>query len=97
MISAEVFSSYHMQYGHGISAVSSTPFSPPVDFHMTKWHNPAKKECTHILKGKCHKCKKWIPVKSLEDLEIKVKEIYWWKHAAACHQGTHIKGNDAFF
>ncbi|KAI6018143.1 hypothetical protein BKA83DRAFT_4318788 [Pisolithus microcarpus] len=88
---------YHMQYWHGISAVSCTPFSPPVSFRTTKRRNPGKRERTHIVEGKCHKCKKWIPVESLKDLEIKVKEIYWWKHAAACHQGTHIEGDDDFF
>ncbi|KAI6144335.1 hypothetical protein BKA82DRAFT_2388383 [Pisolithus tinctorius] len=88
---------YHMQYGHGISAVSSTPFSPPVSFRTTKRRNPGKRERTHILEGKCHKCKKWIPVESLKELEIKVKEIYWWKHAATCHQGTHIEGDNDFF
>ncbi|KAI6127083.1 hypothetical protein F5141DRAFT_371747 [Pisolithus sp. B1] len=88
---------YHMQYGHGISAVSCTPFSPPVSFRTTKRRNPGKRERTHIVEGKCHKCKKWIPIESLKDLEIKVKEIYWWKHAAACHQGAQIKGDDDFF
>lgn len=81
----------------GISAVSCTPFSPPVSFRTTKRRNPGKRERTHIVEGKCHKCKKWIPVESLKDLEIKVKEIYWWKHAAACHQGSHIEGDDDFF
>ncbi|KAG6333989.1 hypothetical protein ID866_5094 [Astraeus odoratus] len=28
---------------------------------------------------------------------VKVKELYWWKHAAACHKGTHIEGDDDFF
>ncbi|KAI6123004.1 hypothetical protein EV401DRAFT_2196124 [Pisolithus croceorrhizus] len=69
---------YHMQYGHGISAVSCTPFSPPVSFRTTKRRNPGKRERTHIVEGKCHKCKKWIPIESLKDLDIKVKEIYWY-------------------
>lgn len=102
-----MISSYHMQYGH----VSSTPFSPPVSYRTTKRRNPGKRERTHILEGKCHKCKKWIPVESLKELEIKVKEICWyvlmepvlgphwrrWKHGAAYHQGTHIEGDNDFF
>lgn len=26
-----------------------------------------------------------------------VKEIFWWKHAAACHQGSTIPGEDGCF
>ncbi|KAH7886641.1 hypothetical protein F5I97DRAFT_1022652 [Phlebopus sp. FC_14] len=88
---------YHLQYGHGISAASTRPFSPPVAFRSTERRNAGKHERTVILEGKCHKCKKWIPIESMKDVEIKVKELYWWKHAATCHQGTQIPGDDDFF
>ncbi|KAI6046949.1 hypothetical protein EDC04DRAFT_2529910, partial [Pisolithus marmoratus] len=76
----------------GISALSSTPFSPPT----MKQCNPAKRERTHILEGKCHKCKKWILAKSLKDSGINVLQFQYfsWKHAVACHQGTHIEDDD---
>ncbi|KAL4072006.1 hypothetical protein J3A83DRAFT_4238030 [Scleroderma citrinum] len=88
---------YHMQYGHGISAISYRPFSPPIDFRTTKRRDPAKHERTHILEGKCHKCKNWIPVECVKNIDVKVKEIYWWKHAAACHRGSYIEGDDDYF
>lgn len=59
----------------GISATSSGPFSPPIEFRTTERRNPAKHERTHILEGKCHKCMKWIPVESLKDMAIKVNFI----------------------
>lgn len=62
----------------GISATSHRPFSPPIDFRTTERCNPAKHERSRILEGKCHKCKKWIPVESVKDMDIKVKELYWY-------------------
>jgi len=56
----------------GISATSHRPFSPPIDFRTTERCNPAKHERSHILEGKCHKCKRWIPVESVKDMDIKV-------------------------
>ncbi|CCL98458.1 uncharacterized protein FIBRA_00456 [Fibroporia radiculosa] len=51
-----------------------------------------KQEKTEIIQGKCHKCLKWIAVEGIKDVPTKVKEIYWWKHAATCHQGSIIEG-----
>ncbi|KIJ19474.1 hypothetical protein PAXINDRAFT_7961 [Paxillus involutus ATCC 200175] len=80
-----------------ISSTSARPFSPPVAFRSTERQNPAKNERTKTIEGKCHKCKKWIPLESIKNIEVKVEELYWWKHAAACHQCTHIPGDDDFF
>ncbi|KAF8840438.1 hypothetical protein BDN67DRAFT_903536, partial [Paxillus ammoniavirescens] len=90
---------YHLQYGHGISSTSARPFSPPVAFRSTKRQNPAKNERTKTIEGKCHKCKKWIPLESIKNIEVKVcsPPLLRWKHAAACHQSTHIPGDDDFF
>ncbi|KAI6012243.1 hypothetical protein EDC04DRAFT_2579930 [Pisolithus marmoratus] len=92
---------YHMQYGHGmhIGSVIYSHFLPQLISARQSRRNPAKGERMHILEGKCHKCKKWIPVESVKDLEIKVLQFQYfsWKHAAACHQGTHIEDDDDFF
>ncbi|EIW77829.1 hypothetical protein CONPUDRAFT_75615 [Coniophora puteana RWD-64-598 SS2] len=88
--------SYHMQYAHGISATSARPFSPPTDFRTVKRSEASKREKTYIEEGKCHKCKKWVPIEGVKDVEVKVKELFWWKHAAACHQGQHIEGDDDY-
>ncbi|KAH7923591.1 hypothetical protein BV22DRAFT_984174, partial [Leucogyrophana mollusca] len=83
---------YHMQYSHGISALTSRPFSPPVAFRVTPRRNPGKYERARILEGRCHHCRKWVAVEGVKDLEVKVKEMFWWKHAAACHQGSTLPG-----
>ncbi|KAF9458076.1 hypothetical protein BDZ94DRAFT_1174351, partial [Collybia nuda] len=83
---------YHMQYTHGISASTGLPFSPPVAYRRTQRLEVGKKEKPAIQEGKCHKCKKWIAVEGIKDMESKVKEIFWWKHAASCHHGSTIPG-----
>ncbi|KAF7973816.1 hypothetical protein HWV62_14196 [Athelia sp. TMB] len=85
---------YHMQYYHGISPRNGLPFSPPVAFRLSPRPNAsiAKHERVIMLEGKCHKCNKWIGVEGVKEGEAKVKEIYWWKHAASCHQGSTIPG-----
>ncbi|KAH0578331.1 hypothetical protein H2248_003950 [Termitomyces sp. 'cryptogamus'] len=77
--------SYHMQYYHGISATTQWPFSPPLAFCTTPRTNPAKYERTSICEAKCHKCTRWVPVEGIKDVQPKVKELFWWKHAATCH------------
>ena len=81
-----------MQYYHGISATTGRPFSPPTAFRTVARVNPSKHEKTRIVEGKCHKCKKWVAVEGVKDVEAKVREIFWWKHAAGCHQGDVLEG-----
>ncbi|KAH9917769.1 uncharacterized protein B0H18DRAFT_938232 [Fomitopsis serialis] len=83
---------YHMQYAHGISAMTGRPFSPPLAFRTVQRTTVGKLEKTHIMQGKCHRCKKWVAVEGVKDVPTKVKEIHWWKHAAACHQGSTMEG-----
>ncbi|PIL32664.1 hypothetical protein GSI_05368 [Ganoderma sinense ZZ0214-1] len=49
------------------------------------------------MEGKCHKCKKWVAVEGVKDVEAKVREIFWWKHAAGCHQGDVLEGESDVF
>ncbi|KAH9840735.1 uncharacterized protein C8Q71DRAFT_740957 [Rhodofomes roseus] len=83
---------YHMQYAHGISVMSGRPFSPPLAFRTVQRTTVGKLEKAQLMQGKCHKCKKWVAVEGVKDVPTKVKEIYWWKHAAACHQGSTVEG-----
>ncbi|KAI0349829.1 hypothetical protein OH77DRAFT_1490142 [Trametes cingulata] len=83
---------YHMQYAHGISPGTGRPFSPPLAFRVVERPNAGKSEKTQLMEGKCHKCKKWVAVEGIKDVPTKVKEIFWWKHAATCHQGSTIEG-----
>ncbi|PFH46543.1 hypothetical protein AMATHDRAFT_69608 [Amanita thiersii Skay4041] len=87
---------YHMQYSHGISASTGLPFSPPTEFRVTTRQNPGKKEKTTIRQGYCHKCLKWVPIEGVKDMETKVKEIYWWKHAASCHHDSGAGRDDVY-
>ncbi|EIW52808.1 uncharacterized protein TRAVEDRAFT_78296, partial [Trametes versicolor FP-101664 SS1] len=76
----------------GISPATGRPFSPPLAFRTTARQNPGKLEKTELMEGKCHKCKKWVAVEGIKDVPTKVREIFWWKHAATCHQGSTIEG-----
>ncbi|KAF9073836.1 hypothetical protein BDP27DRAFT_1318232 [Rhodocollybia butyracea] len=88
---------YHMQYSHGISAASALPFSPPLAFRMTTRTSNHKTEKSTLKEGKCHKCSKWVPVEGVKDVEVKVKELFWWKHAATCHASTTMQGEANVF
>lgn len=83
--------SYHMQYYHGISPQSFLPFSPPLAFRLSAVQNPAKTEKKEITEGRCHKCDKWVAVDGVKDVEVKVRELFWWKHAAMCHRGSRVE------
>ncbi|KZT20720.1 hypothetical protein NEOLEDRAFT_1158547 [Neolentinus lepideus HHB14362 ss-1] len=88
---------YHMQYYHGISPTTSRPFSPPTAFRTRARENPAPKERRKLVEGRCHKCRKWVACEGVKDVEVKVPEIYWWKHAAACHRGSEIVGEGGWY
>ncbi|KAF8808952.1 hypothetical protein BYT27DRAFT_7232550 [Phlegmacium glaucopus] len=89
--------SYHMQYAHGISASTGRPFSPPTEFCAIPRLNPGKKEKHLIQQGKCHKCTQWIAIEGVKDMESKVKELHWWKHAAACHQDSTLHEEGEYY
>ncbi|KAI0258247.1 hypothetical protein BC834DRAFT_103416 [Gloeopeniophorella convolvens] len=61
----------------GISAASAQPFSPPTAFRTTQRPRPGKLERTHMLEGRCHRCKRWVAVQGVKDAEAKVKELFW--------------------
>ncbi|KAH8105452.1 hypothetical protein BXZ70DRAFT_527243 [Cristinia sonorae] len=69
---------YHMLNSHGISSTSGTPFSPPLEFRTIERDNVGKGEKSQMRQGKCHKCKKWVPMEGIKDVEAKVKEIFWY-------------------
>ncbi|KAG4304425.1 hypothetical protein PORY_002135 [Pneumocystis oryctolagi] len=98
---------YHMNFFHGINPTTALPYSPPVSFRTVPLvsvnaNGSSKKKKTsgftsipdrkEILEGKCHKCKKWVRVQGVKEQEVKVAEIFWWKHARSCHGTSRIKG-----
>ena len=57
--------------------MSGLPFSPPLEFRTSARVNAGKHEKTEIMEGKCHRCKKWVPVEGVKDVPSKVREIFW--------------------
>lgn len=56
----------------GVSATTGRPFSPPLSYRTSNRRHALKLERSEILEGRCHKCKKWVPVESIKDCEVKV-------------------------
>lgn len=60
--------------------------------------NVKPNERFQIVQGLCHCCNKYIDMQGLKETEIKVPEIYWWKHAQACHRkGKTPEGVGGYF
>ncbi|CAE6526592.1 unnamed protein product [Rhizoctonia solani] len=85
---------YHMQHYHGLSFQTGLPFSPPIAFRQTKRRWVGVREREVVEEGKCHVCKKWIPIESVKLLNIVVPEIFWWKHASSCHGESRLAGDE---
>lgn len=56
--------------------MTGRPFSPPLSYRTSSRRYALKLERSEILEGKCHKCKKWVPVESIKDCEVKVCSQY---------------------
>ncbi|KAJ3552724.1 hypothetical protein NM688_g4001 [Phlebia brevispora] len=59
-------------------STTGTPFSPPIAFRTIKHISTSKYEKSQLVQGRCHKCKKWVNVEGVKDVEVKVPEIYWY-------------------
>ncbi|KAF9511189.1 hypothetical protein BS47DRAFT_1299252 [Hydnum rufescens UP504] len=103
---------YHLQYYHGISSKTGLPYSPPIEFRTTlrdaafepddptkvKSKSLSKKTSRkNMMEGRCHACGEWVALQGTKDVDVLVKELYWWKHAASCHRGTTIAGEGDYF
>ncbi|TKY84612.1 hypothetical protein EX895_006514 [Sporisorium graminicola] len=89
---------YHLQNFHGVSASTGLPFIPPTHFRGKRRTHVKHSERAQIIQGLCHCCGKYIDMQGPKDTEIKVPEIYWWKHAQVCHRkGTTPEGVGGYF
>ncbi|KAF9005244.1 hypothetical protein BDQ17DRAFT_1240714 [Cyathus striatus] len=88
---------YHMQYAHGVSSSTGRPFFPPLSVRVVDRSSPKKNEKKTMQEGKCHQCRKWVSMQGVKDVDVKVKELFWWKHAAACHRDAGIVGEQDFY
>ncbi|KZO97258.1 hypothetical protein CALVIDRAFT_480192 [Calocera viscosa TUFC12733] len=98
------YSHYHMQHHHaGISARTGRPFYPPIAFRTSERAVNTKNMKEFMREGRCHRCNKWIPLDGVRSGDVKVKEIFWWKHATKCHgdedpvPDTHPHFEDGLF
>ncbi|KAF8170680.1 hypothetical protein K438DRAFT_1613814, partial [Mycena galopus ATCC 62051] len=80
----------------GISAASGRPLSPPIDFRVTARQAANKTERAEVKQGKCHKCLSWVAIETVKNVEVKVPELFWWKHAVSCHGGSVLEGEGTY-
>jgi hypothetical protein len=84
---------YHMHNFHGVSRATMRPMQPPEAIRVTETPPQRKFVCKipkdsvllPLISGKCHWCHKWIELVGATRLVVKTPQIYWWKHAQACH------------
>lgn len=79
-----------MTFIHGICSSSGKMFRDPEDIKYTPKATRSKKndydsKIRLTREGLCHHCKEWIILDSSKDVEVKVPQIYWRKHAHKCH------------
>ncbi|KAH9809671.1 hypothetical protein DFH28DRAFT_538640 [Melampsora americana] len=94
--------SYHLGFFHGINNADGLPFSPPVEIRLTKRGQVAANEKSELKEGRCHQCDKWIAMEGVKLQEVKVPELFWWKHAKSCHKSRiagecHVHVEDDLF
>ncbi|GAC73058.1 predicted esterase [Moesziomyces antarcticus T-34] len=77
---------YHLQNFHGVSALTGLPFTPPAEFRVRAQPHAKPKERKQLIQGHCHGCELWIDMQGPKQTDLKVAEIYWWKHAQSCHR-----------
>ncbi|KAG6843841.1 hypothetical protein H0H87_012647 [Tephrocybe sp. NHM501043] len=73
-------------YYHGISTPTGRSFAPPLAFRVT----PREERAHGDEGGDVLRCGKRVAVEGVEDVETKVKELYWWEHAALCHGASEL-------
>lgn len=89
---------YHLIHQHGISPRTNQPLHPPVNFRTNVQNKAAMHERRNMLQGQCHVCHQWVDLESVKDSDVKVPEIYWWKHASQCHKRADAsEQNDGIF
>lgn len=61
-----------LMFSAGISAATGQPFAPPSAFRAVLRPNATRVERAEVLHGKCQKCRKWVPVEGIKDVDNKV-------------------------
>jgi Transcription regulator Rua1, C-terminal len=62
----------------GVCARNNAPFSPPLQSRVTPRPRASVKERKEIKEGLCHVCQQWIPLQGTKDVDVMVKEIFWF-------------------
>ncbi|KAK0436356.1 hypothetical protein EV421DRAFT_1682757, partial [Armillaria borealis] len=73
------------------------PFNPLLVFHNVTRPNPANGEKGFVMVGMCHHCRKWVPIKGVKIVQIKIPELIWWKEVAVLHGVRTIESENGMF
>ncbi|KAJ7725929.1 hypothetical protein B0H16DRAFT_1735868 [Mycena metata] len=94
---SSAYQCHHMQHYHGISAITGRPLSPPVDLRVVARPAAKRPNRAEMQQGKCHKCHRWVAIQTTKDVDVKVPELIWWKHAVSCHGHSVLEGEGNVF
>ena len=61
-------------------STSGVPFSPPLAFRTINNDSVSKHEKARLEQGRCHKCKKWVNIEGVKDVEVKVRIALFLPH-----------------
>ncbi|KAJ2770447.1 hypothetical protein IWQ57_002659, partial [Coemansia nantahalensis] len=70
---------YHLNYYHGVSALTGRPFPAPLASRVAAGAGGRGRQ-----QGLCGVCGEWVFTDSSRKVAINVPQIYWWKHIQAC-------------
>lgn len=95
---------YHMNFTHGISAMTGRPYEMPVQYRFTPLCNEVTLKCRDVLQpckevqleGLCNRCGDWISIvvipKHMSNLPFKTfNHSTWFKHSQKCHQKSQSR------
>lgn len=82
---------YHMNFIHGISAITGRPYDPPKDVRTGR-SEMIQGEMMDHLEGYCEQCERWVAVEKVPSIDRnpKVYDVVasspsWWRHAQKCN------------
>ena len=95
---------YHMNFTHGISAMTGRPYETPAQYQINPLCNAVTcksrgppQPCKEVqVEGLCSRCDEWISIivipKHMSKIPFKTLDHYaWFKHAQKCHQRSQAK------
>lgn len=88
---------YHMNFTHGISAVTCKPYSRPIEYRRLKATYPEDNGTSIMeIEGLCSACEQWVMI-AVRAWSARVEPFdtlnhsSWFKHAQKCHMASSAK------